>query len=637
MFFKTNIFDLKQRKIDFSDCNILLNGRKYSECISKTFYEIKEYCKNSELKCSSVEFILGFTPNLIKKIKKYCEYQKNKEAYAIRLGNPTTIWAESEEGFIFAVSTILALAQENDVKEGFIYDCPIGDVRGYRAFLPPRDGFEDFRKMVDFLAFYKYNSIILEVGGAMEYKRHPEINDTWVKMCKDVNAYSGRGNELQNSHTWIKNCFHCQNGGGDYLLQSEVKELVAYCRSRGLNVIPECPTLSHSDYIVAAHPEIAERNVDTYPDPYPDTYCPNHPDTYKYVFDILEEVIEVFEPTIINIGHDETYSVSLCPKCRNTPAPVIYSNDVWKIHNFLKERNIHVYMWGEKLLKAYHFNGVGIGGTGRKGLIPRLYPCRDLLPRDITFLHWYYGFNPDHDKVYLERGMDVLYGNMSAVNVKFWNMRRKRGIHGGFVSNWGAFGEEYMQRNLQYFNLVSTAYAFWCDDFEALGKEKQIYITMKELYRLKCIEIRNPIKVTHTTPHKIEYKVFYDGDFVEDDVYMLGNYELTYVDGTVAYLPVKYGTNITADEFEDALTDSSLREVMYSAFAKMKNNRYVYEAVYENPHPESEIISFKYIPTEKMQDVKVEVLSIDLCEDIVDILGRQNGGKGISHLGFAID
>jgi hexosaminidase len=46
-----------------------------------------------------------------------------------------------------------------------------------------------------------------------------------------------------------------------------------------------------------AHPEIREREGDAYPD----TYCPNHPDTYPLVFDVLEEVIEVFEPKVINI------------------------------------------------------------------------------------------------------------------------------------------------------------------------------------------------------------------------------------------------------------------------------------------------------------------------------------------------
>ena len=47
------------------------------------------------------------------------------------------------------------------------------------------------------------------------------------------------------------------------------------------------PLLSHSDYICLAHPELREREED----PYPDTYCPSNPDTYRIVFDILEDCL----------------------------------------------------------------------------------------------------------------------------------------------------------------------------------------------------------------------------------------------------------------------------------------------------------------------------------------------------------
>ena len=542
------------------------------------------------------------------------------------------IRALSAEGFLYASSTLLSLAESGELAEGFIYDCPCDDVRGYRTFLPPRDQFDDFRKMVDLLVYYRYNRLILEVGGAMEYKRHPEINETWVALCEDINAYSGRGNEIQGSFGWSKNSFHCQNAGGGWLTQDEVRELVAYCRTRGIEVIPECPTFSHCDYLVKAHPEIAERSND----PYPDSYCPNHPDTYRYVFDILEEVIEVFQPRSINIGHDEAYSVSVCPKCKGTPAPVAYANDIWKIRNFLAERHIHVYMWGEKLLKSYTPDGHPVGGTGTKGWSPRLYPCRDLVPRDITFLHWYWPFNPQYDDVYHERKLDVLYGNLSAMNVKQWDSRRARGIHGGFVGNWGSCEEEYMQRNLQYFDLVTAAYAFWNDDFEPMGAAAQLAIACKELYRLKRQTVRHPITVVHTTAHKIPFELFYDGVFITDEKYILGHYELTYADGTTALLPVKYGTNITTDSFENYTTDNAFREVTYSTLPRMAGERFAYECVYEDPHPGVPVVSFCYRPAEAMKDVAVELLSVSFGDAVTDITKQHSNRAEQSSYGFKI-
>lgn len=637
MFFKAKILKLTNTYIDFKNAEINLSNRKYSDFLGELFKEIKTFNKNSTVNCQTVEFVFGFSASVRKKISNYGSFSKNKEAFAINIGKKTVIWAEEETGFIYAVSALLELAKHNQLCAGFIYDYPLSDVRGYRAFLPSRKGFKSFYEMIDMLSYYRYNSIILEVGGAMEYKRHPEINKRWSELCEECHSYSGRALEIIRSYAWHKNVIHCDNAGGDILLQSEVRELVAYCRSRGIEVIPECPTMSHSDYIVRAYPEIAERPED----PYPDTYCPNHPDTYKYVFDILEEVIDVFEPKAINIGHDELCTVSLCPRCKNTPAPKLYADDIWKIRNFLKERNINVLMWGEKLLKAYlNSKNAPIGGTGRgKGQkkIPAIYPCRDLLPRDITYLHWYYGFNPDYDKVFLDRNMDTIYGNLGVIGFKDWNMRRDRGIHGGFVSNWGSFEEEYMQRNGQYYSLISTAYAFWCDDFEELGIEKQIDVTVKELYRLKCEKIKNPIKVVHTTSHKIDYKCFYDGKFIVDEDYILGNYKLTYVDGNEAYLPVKYGQNITTDNFEDYRKEGLFIEALYSTLPMKINNRFVYETTYENPHPSVAIKSIEFIRAEKMQDVNVELFSFEMCNKFDSIIGSEITKEHMANSEFAYD
>jgi len=608
MFLKAKIEDLAGKRLDMSGAVLDLCDTAYADYLTTTFNTVKGLSHGGKL-CTSVTLSLGFSPSIRKRIGD--AYVKNDEAFAIRLGSKTTLYAVKPQGFIYAMATLLTLAEEGRLCEGFLYDRPVDDVRGYRGFLPPRDKMDHFKRVIDLLARYRYNRIILEVGGAMEYKRHPEINAKWREICQDVSAYSGRGNELQNSLGWHKNCFHCDNGGGDYLTQDEVRSLVAYCRSRGLEVIPECPTFSHCDYLVASHPEIAERNVELFPDPYPDTYCPHHPDTYRLVFDVLEEVIEVFEPQAIHIGHDEAYSVSICPQCRKTPAPRVYADDVWKIRDFLKERNLQVYMWGEKLLRAY-INGWPIGGTGRKGHIPRLYPCRDMLPTDITYLHWYFEFGEDHDLVYHDRGMDVVYGNMNLLKIDHFVMRRQRGIHGGFVSNWGSYEEEYMQRNCQYFYLVSAAYAFWSENPDAMDRASLVDRVCRELYRLKHLVIRHPIKVIHTTTYTMPYKCFYDGVFVADEAYLMGHYELTYADGTTALLPVKYGTNIASDSLVGQPLSPERREVTYSTMAVKCRDRLAYQCEYENPYPDKTVLSIAYRPCDHFKEVPVALLSIDV-------------------------
>ena len=147
---------------------------------------------------------------------------------------------------------------------------PVGEIectprcafRSLKLYLPDEHRLDEFRGIIDLACRYRVNTILLELGGGMEYKRHPEINEAWKAYCRDMTTYPQRANDVQNSCAWDKNSIHFENAGGGVLSQETVRELVDYCRARDLEVIPEQPTLSHSDYILCAHPELAERSDD---------------------------------------------------------------------------------------------------------------------------------------------------------------------------------------------------------------------------------------------------------------------------------------------------------------------------------------------------------------------------------------
>lgn len=614
MFFKLKLYENSGKALHFaSDCAYDVSDLAYGEFIAASLAALGR--DTDGCACKKITFHHGFPASLKEKIRRQTELSPSKEAYAVVLGETTKIYATSEQGFIYAVSTLTQLSESGELCCGLLYDYPMMGTRGYRVYLPARSGFEEFFKMVDFLALYKFNSIILEIGGAMEYKRHPEIGERWAEFCREVHAYSGRAHEIQRGYAWDKNSIHCDNAEGDVLTQEECATLAAYCRSRGLEVIPECPTFSHCDYIVMAHPEIRERERDDYPD----TYCPNHPDSYKYVFDVLEEVIDVFHPTRINIGHDEMYSIGICPRCKKKTPPQLYADDIHKIHDFLAERGIQTMMWGEKLLNARYIPGSGmpIGGAAHgkgEGFVPALYPCRNLLPKDVTFLHWYWCFNYKHDRVYHDRGYKMIYGNLTALDLEHWDMRREWGADGGFVSNWGSFKEDYMQRNKQYLDLISGAYAFWCEDFGSRTLEENLFAAMREANRLKRARTAHPLTITHTTTHHIRFAHFYDGVFIEDSKYLLGHYKLRYTDGTEAELPVRYGTHLAADHFDDYLRDSEFRQTSYSTMPCQYNGGLAYACVYENPYPEKKLCSIAYEPVAGKEDISVEMISFSVSD-----------------------
>ena len=193
-------------------------------------------------------------------------------------GHTVRIEAARLRAALYAAYLLLQYSEENGgmLPVGQIECTPRCEFRSLKLYLPSADKLEEFDRTIDIACRYRVNTILLELGGGMEYKRHPEINAAWIEYCKDMTTYPQRANDVQHSCPWDKDSIHFENAGGGVLSQETVKRLVKYCRDRGLNVIPEQPTLSHVDYILCAHPELAERDND----PYPDTYCPNHPDTY---------------------------------------------------------------------------------------------------------------------------------------------------------------------------------------------------------------------------------------------------------------------------------------------------------------------------------------------------------------------
>ena len=209
---------------------------------------------------------------------------------------------------------------------------------------------------------------------------------------------------------------------------------------------------------------------------------------------------------------------------------------------------------------------------------------------------------------------------------------RKRinwGCRGGFVSNWGSNEDEYMQRNLQLRALIATAYAFWSEDYDYDRRDELLERTMQEGYRLRLSKLREDsiIKVEHTTDYYEKYKFFYDGIFIEDSVYLLGNYELTYSDGTTALLPVRYGTHLTTCHIDDPVSNQSYSEMIGGTRPKKYGDVYYYECAYENPNPDKQIVGIKYVPVEDKKDANVYIRKIVLPEVRINTAIEDDGSE----------
>jgi hypothetical protein len=360
-----------------------------------------------------------------------------------------------------------------------VRDWPYKPLRGVHLYMPGRKDIPFFKRLLAWLASLKYNTLFLEVGGGMRYDRRPEINRAWEKFCAEADAYPGGASALYNrSQPFLKDSTHTELGGGSYLEKAEVAELLAYARSLHIEVVPEVQALSHAYYLCCAYPEIAERGDD----PWPDTCCPSHPDTYTILFDVMEEVIEVFAPRMIHIGHDEVYAMGLCPRCRDTHPSELLADEVLRIHGFLAERGIRLAMWGDKLLP---FDAGGQGGVaivharpeyGQHTVFPETYQAIHRLPRDILMAEWLGNRDPRAIQFFLKEGFEVYCGNFgdnfAAHAFPRWHERSApAGVIGGEVSTWCEVSEFALGYNGCIFNLLFAAPLLWWSHYRDLDRE----------------------------------------------------------------------------------------------------------------------------------------------------------------------
>ena len=476
---------------------------------------------------------------------------------------------------------------------------------GVKLLLPPPDGIGDFRQFVELLEDYGYNTVMLEVGGAMEYRRHPEINAAWVSYCREMNEYPGKTLKIQNGFAWPKNSIHSSNGGGRCLTQDQVRELVACCRERGLEAIPEVPSLSHCDYLVLAHPGIRERADD----PYPDTYCPSNPASYDLLFDVLQEVVEVFAPRTVHIGHDEYYSIGLCPRCRGRDAAGLYADDISRIHGWLSARGLRTMMWAEKLLDARDKSGTPIGGAA-KPHTPATWRAIDLVPRDIDMMHWYWAIDRRLEDAYFARGFDVTYGNFAPAAVPGWPDRiRRPGFRGVMVSNWGATDPVTLQRNGILFDVALSALMARDPCFEEARFDEARERVFDDLYarrRLAQPAVRERIAFEHTTDERRPYTAFVDGVYVDEARDRLGHYRVRFADGADAVLPVTYGLNISSSAqdwgrpvhrlYDCYDANASLAEVAWTTRPFRSSGATWYRTEFPHPRPGVAIRDITFVP-----------------------------------------
>jgi hypothetical protein len=258
-------------------------------------------------------------------------------------------------------------------------------VRGFCISAPRPDGMDQFVEFIkNELVPRKVNTLILRVDFNYSFKTHPELSDSGA------------------------------------LSRSEVRKIVKVAHENGIRIIPQINLLGHQSWasrtgnLLRKYPEFDETPGVKMPGKYiwPNadklyckSYCPLHPGVHKVVFELVDEICEVFEADAFHAGMDEVFYIGedQCPRCSGRDKAELFAGEVTLIRNHLAEKGRRLWIWGDRLIDG---KTTGLGEW--EASFNNTHRAIDLIPKDVMICDWHYE-RPDQTAVYFAmKGFDVV-------------------------------------------------------------------------------------------------------------------------------------------------------------------------------------------------------------------------------------
>ena len=217
-----------------------------------------------------------------------------EEGYRLRVeGSSVTVGASTERGVIHGLTELVLRLKDGEAPLRHITDGPRYPHRGLsldcvRHFFP----IAEVEKILEQMALAKMNVLHFHLsddqGWRIESLRFPELHER----------------------------------SGSWYTRQELKDLVAFAQKRGIDIIPEIDLPGHTTAILAAYPELGctgERpELATEGGIYNTVLCAGRNATFRFLEELLPEIMELFPDGRFHIGGDEAPKTqwSQCPHCQ---------------------------------------------------------------------------------------------------------------------------------------------------------------------------------------------------------------------------------------------------------------------------------------------------------------------------------
>lgn len=237
------------------------------------------------------------------------ESSASPESYSL-VSSPSriVISAADSRGLFYGAVTLWQLLSKQ--ADGFtipvvtIEDSPRFGWRGLmldsaRHYQPP----EFIRKFIDVMALHKLNVLHWHLtddqAWRLEIKKYPRLTEVGAwrvpagpAAAADIDPATGKSRLY-----------------GGFYSQQDVRDIVAYARSRNITIVPEVDMPGHASAAIAAYPQLAVLDRPSADVPadwgvYPNLFNVEE-STFQFLEDVLTEVVALFPGQYIHVGGDE--------------------------------------------------------------------------------------------------------------------------------------------------------------------------------------------------------------------------------------------------------------------------------------------------------------------------------------------
>ena len=314
------------------------------------------------------------------------------------------ISANSETGIMYGFQTLAQLLPPDIQKVSYrnitLPECTILDYPRFAWRGTMLDVSRHFfstkhvKRIIDVMAQYKMNKLHWHLtddhGWRLPSKKYPQLNTigSW-RVDRDDQPW-GQADPPRDGEKATY---------GGFYTADEIADIIQYAAARGIEVIPELELPGHASAILAAIPNLA---CDDYPyqvaiGPYwppKAILCAGNDSTLTVLFDLLDEVCDLFPSQYIHIGGDEAWKDNweACPKCQRRIRSEHLSNEeqlqcwlVGQVQQHLAEKGKTIIGWDEIM-------GLKKQGWSMDNSIADDNPY---LQKDAVVMSWR-GINPGH-------------------------------------------------------------------------------------------------------------------------------------------------------------------------------------------------------------------------------------------------